>query len=224
MISLKDITKIFRSKKGDVIALNKINLNIGENKFVLIKGHSGCGKSTLLFTMGGMLRPSSGNVEVLGKEPFALSEKDRSAFLFSQLGFVFQSYFLVPYLNVMENILISEKAGNKNLREEMALVLAKELNIEHRLWHKPSELSIGEKQRVALARAFIIQPKIILADEPTGNLDPENTAEVLNHLSVFHANGGTVVMVSHSNEADDLADTIVRMKKGQIIELIDRIK
>lgn len=216
MINIQEITKIYRSKKGDVIALNEVDLQIPENKFVLIKGPSGCGKSTLLFTIGGMLKPSSGKIEVMGKVPFRLTEKERTNFLSTQLGFVFQSYHLVPYLNVLENILLSKKAGNKNVTIERAKELAKELHIEDRLRHYPSELSIGEKQRVALARALIIQPKLILADEPTGNLDPENSQEVLNHLEEFHKKGGSVVMVSHGNEADDLADITIFMKKGKI--------
>ena len=222
MIKLKEITKIFRSKKGDVIALNEINLHIKENKFVLIKGHSGCGKSTLLFTLGGMLKPSSGEIEVLGKNPFRLSEKERTSFLSSQLGFVFQSYYLVPYLNVLENIMLSRRAGNKAVEKEQAVKIAKELNIEDRLSHKPSELSIGEKQRVALARALIIKPKLILADEPTGNLDPENTTEVLKHLTDFQNNGGSVIMVSHGNEADHLADITITMEKGKITKTITK--
>jgi ABC-type lipoprotein export system ATPase subunit len=216
MINIQEITKIFRSNKGDVIALNEVNLEIPENKFVLIKGPSGCGKSTLLFTIGGMLKPSSGKLEVLGKSPYQLSEKERTYFLSTQLGFVFQSYYLVPYLNVLENILLSKKAGNKDVSPEQATKLAEELNIADRLKHYPSELSIGEKQRVALARALIINPQLILADEPTGNLDPENTREVLNHLENFQKDGGSVVMVSHGTEADELADMIIFMEKGKI--------
>jgi putative ABC transport system ATP-binding protein len=218
MINLKEITKIYSSKKGDVIALNEVDLQIPENKFVLIKGPSGCGKSTLLFTIGGMLKPSSGLIEVLGKTPYQLSEKERTEFLSSQLGFVFQSYHLVPYLSALENILLAKKAGNKSVTEEKAMELAEELNISDRLSHYPSELSIGEKQRVALARALIIEPKIILADEPTGNLDPENTKEVLDHLEKFKQDGGAVIMVSHGNEADNLADVLITMKKGKITD------
>ena len=219
MIELKEITKIYHTKKSDVVALNEVDLHIPQNQFVLIKGPSGCGKSTLLFTIGGMLKPSSGELKVIGKKPFHLSEKERTVFLSSQLGFVFQSYHLVPYLTVLENILLPKKAGNNTVTKEKAIEIVKELNIDHRLSHKPSELSIGEKQRVALARAFIIQPKIILADEPTGNLDPENTREVLRHLDQFRKDGGTIVMVSHGNEADDMADTIVTMNKGKISEI-----
>lgn len=219
MIKLKEVTKIFHSKKGDVLALNEIDLEIQTNTFILIKGHSGCGKSTLLFTLGGLLKPSSGQVEVMGKNPFALSEKERAKFLASQLGFVFQSYYLVPYLTVLENIMLPQKAGNNSVKKEDAEGIATQLNISHRLSHKPYELSIGEKQRVALARAFVIQPKLILADEPTGNLDPDNTQEVLQHLAEFKRRGGSVLMVSHGNEADYLADTIVYMKKGKITEI-----
>lgn len=219
MINFQQITKIYRSKKGDVIALNEVDLQIPKNKFVLIKGPSGCGKSTLLFTIGGMLKPSSGKIEVLGKAPYQLSGKERTLFLSTQLGFVFQSYHLVPYLNTLENILLSKKAGNKTVTSEQAKKLAEELNIGDRLKHYPAELSIGEKQRVALARALIIQPQLILADEPTGNLDPENTEEVLNHLQKFHENGGSVVMVSHGNEVDELADILITMEKGKITNI-----
>ena len=217
MIKLKDITKIYRSKKSNVIALNEINLNIPQNRFVLIKGPSGCGKSTLLFTISGMLKPSSGELEVLGNKPFSLSEKQRTAFLSSQLGFVFQSYYLIPYLTVLDNILLPARTGNKLVTKEQAVSIAEELNLDHRLSHKPSELSIGEKQRVALARAFIIQPKVILADEPTGNLDPANTKKVLLQLAGYKQHGGTVIMVSHGNEADDLADIIIQLNNGKII-------
>ncbi len=219
MINIQEITKIYSSKKGDVIALNEVDLQIPKNKFVLIKGPSGCGKSTLLFTIGGMLKPSSGKIKVLGKAPYQLTEKERILFLSSQLGFVFQSYHLVPYLNVLENILLSKRAGNKTVTAEQAKRLAQELNIEDRLKHYPSELSIGEKQRVALARALVINPQLILADEPTGNLDPENTQEVLNHLEKFHQAGGSVVMVSHGNEADELADITIFMEKGKITNI-----
>lgn len=222
MINIQEITKIYSSKKGDVVALNEVDLQIPNNKFVLIKGPSGCGKSTLLFTIGGMLKPSSGKIEVFGKAPYQLTEKERTVFLSSQLGFVFQSYHLVPYLNALENILLAKKAGNKTLGAEQAKKLAKKLNIEDRLKHYPSELSIGEKQRVALARALIINPKLILADEPTGNLDPENTREVLNHFEKFHKEGGSVIMVSHGNEADDLADITISMNKGKITNIKTR--
>ena len=216
MINIEKVTKIFRLKQGDVIALNDIDLQIDDNKFVLIKGHSGCGKSTLLFTLGGMLKPSSGKVQVLGMDPFKFSDRDRTKFLSSQLGFVFQSYYLIPYLNVLQNIMLPQKAGNFVVNKRQAVEIAKQLNLEHRLLHKPSELSIGEKQRVALARALVIKPKIILADEPTGNLDPENAKEVLNHLIEFKTKGGTVIMVSHGDMADELADSILLMNKGKI--------
>lgn len=220
MIKLNEIIKIYRGKKGDVIALNGIDLQIPPNKFVLIKGPSGCGKSTLLFIIGGLLKPTSGEIEVLGKEPFNLPEKDRNKFLSRQLGFVFQSYYLLPYLNVLENILLTRKAGNKEVRKEEAIKIANELNIEDRLSHYPSELSVGEKQRVALARAIIVNPQLILADEPTGNLDPENTQEVLKHFTNYRKNGGSVLMVSHGSEADELADIIILMNKGKITEII----
>ncbi len=216
MIKIKELSKIFSSKKEQVIALNEIDLDIPKNKFVLIKGPSGCGKSTLLFTLGGMLTPSSGSVELLGKNLYQLSKNELSNFRASSIGFVFQSYNLIPYLNILENILFGLK-GNKNGElKEKAIQLVKELNITDRIHHKPTELSIGEKQRVAVARAILGNPDLVLADEPTGNLDPENAKEVLMHLNQFKQAGGTVIMVSHSNDADHLADTIIHMEKGKI--------
>lgn len=222
MINIQDLTKIYRSNKGDVIALNELNLHIPKNKFALIKGHSGCGKSTLLFTISGMLKPSSGKIEVLGKSPSQFAGSERNKFLSSQLGFVFQSYNLVPYLTVLENIMLPRKAGNKTINTQKAKQLARDLNIENRLKHYPSELSIGEKQRVALARAFIVEPQLILADEPTGNLDPDNTQEVLKHLEAYYKAGCSVVMVSHSNEADNLANITVYMEKGKISNIVTK--
>lgn len=216
MIRIDKLSKVFSTKKQTVIALNEISLNIPGNRFVLIKGHSGCGKSTLLFSMGGMLEPTSGTVNIYGKELYKILPNERAEFRAKQVGFVFQSYYLVPYLNVLENILFQKKIAKTSENIEKAKQLAEMFNLQERLLHQPTELSIGEKQRVALARALITKPKIILADEPTGNLDPDNANEVLNHLHQFKENGGTVVMVTHNNDADYLADIIYYMESGKI--------
>ncbi len=216
MIKTNGLTKIFSSKKAEVIALNELNLDIPENKFVLVKGPSGCGKSTLLFMLGGMLIPSSGMVEIEGQDLYQLTSRELTSFRAKNIGFVFQSYHLIPYLNVVENVLFKSKSGENGQLLSKATDLLKELNISDRKDHKPAELSIGEKQRVALARALIREPRLILADEPTGNLDPENAKEVLAHLSQYKKDGGTVVMVSHSGDADHLADMIIHMKNGKI--------
>ncbi len=216
MIKTEKITKIFRSGKRNVIALNEVDLTIEKGEFVLIKGHSGCGKSTLLFTLGGMLNPSSGTVIIDNVSVYNKSEKERAAFRANHIGFVFQSYHLLPYLTVLENILISQRLNKNRVTKEMAVEIAESLNIAHRLNHKPSELSVGEKQRAALARVFITNPNVIFADEPTGNLDPENAKEVIDHLKRYNVNGGTVILVTHDNEADEVADRIINMSNGKI--------
>ncbi len=219
MIETIGLTKIFQSGKKKVIALNEIDLLIEPNRFVLIKGPSGCGKSSLLFCMGGMLKPSSGDIRINNVSLFEMNGKKRAKYRSHHIGFVFQSYHLLPYLTVLENIIISRRLYKDEniISVKKAVEIAESLRIKDRLHHKPSELSVGEKQRVALARAFISNPKIIFADEPTGNLDHENTKEVINQLSRFHNNGGTVIMASHTNEADPVADMHLNMKGGKII-------
>ena len=216
-IKTEKLTKVFRSGKKEVIALNGIDLSIDSGQFVLIKGHSGCGKSTLLFSLGGMLMPSSGDVLTDNVSLYSKSEKERAAFRARHTGFVFQSYHLLPYLTVLENILISQRLNKNDVTVEKATRLAESLNIAHRLNHKPSELSVGEKQRTALARVFIKNPDVIFADEPTGNLDPENAREVIGQLVEYNKTGGTVLMVTHGNEIDDVADVVIEMKEGRLL-------
>ncbi|TKG96503.1 ABC transporter ATP-binding protein [Puteibacter caeruleilacunae] len=217
MIELKGVVKVFKSGEAQVTALNDIDLHIEKGEFVLIKGHSGCGKSTLLFTMGGMLKPSAGAVRVSLQELYLISEKERLNFRSRVSGFVFQSYYLIPYLSVEENIRVGNELKGVSITNEEVHDIAKQLGIGHRLKHKPSELSVGEKQRVSLARAMIRKPQIIFADEPTGNLDPENAAEVLRYLNKFKEDGGTVVMVTHGNDADKYATRQIKMKQGQVL-------
>lgn len=218
MVVTKNLTKIFASGNKQVIALNEVTLNIKRGDFILIKGKSGCGKSTLLFTLGGMLIPSDGFVNVSGQDIYALSESQRTRYRAKNIGFVFQSYYLFPYLSVLENMMMPGRVNKTAFSQSEVEQFAKELNIADRLQHKPAELSMGEKQRVALARAMITRPQLILADEPTGNLDPLNALEVLKHLHCFNKSGGTVVMVTHGNEADPFASGIVNMDKGKIID------
>lgn len=217
MIEVKGLVKRFNSGRQSVTALVNIDLHLNRGEFALIKGPSGCGKSTLLFTMGGLLKPSAGAVRISGKELYSLSGKELLKYRTQQIGFVFQSYYLMPYLTVAENILISNQLKGVSFSNDEVLQVAKRLKIAHRLHHKPSELSVGEKQRTCLARAMIIKPEIILADEPTGNLDPENAAEVLRYLNEFKAGGGTVVMVTHGAEADTFATRQIEIKEGRII-------
>ncbi len=218
MVEIKGLDKIFRSGGKEVTALNNIDLKIQKGDFALIKGPSGCGKSTLLFAMGGLLTPSAGAVRISGQEIYSLSEKQRLSFRSQIIVFVFQSYYFIPYLSIADNILLLNKVDGINVSMDAIRKIAERLNIHHRLDHKPSELSVGEKQRASLARALVVQPEIILADEPTGNLDPENAAEVIRYLHEFRAQGGTVVMVTHGSDADAYATRQIKMSQGKIID------
>ena len=164
-----------------------------------------------------MMNPTSGNVKVNGKDIFSLSEKERGNYRANEIGFVFQSYHLLPYLNVYENIMLPNELAETKIEKEAVLKITEELGIKDRLFHKPSELSAGEKQRVAIARALIINPSVILADEPTGNLDEKNTIEVMNYLKDFQQKGGTILMVTHGNLADSYASRIIELDKGELI-------
>lgn len=219
MINIEKLTKVFHSKQSDVIALNEVDVQIKRGSFTLIKGASGCGKSTLLFALGGMLRPSSGRVVVDGQDLYKLSETAILNYRAKQVGFVYQSYHLIPYLNIKENVFLSYKLTNKAVNTSDFETLINEFNLQDRLHHKPSELSEGEKQRVALLRAIIVNPAILIADEPTGNLDPENRAVIMKHFARFQRQGGTVIMASHGTEADALADVIIEMKAGKILNI-----
>jgi putative ABC transport system ATP-binding protein len=216
MVEIQSVHKRFKTAKNDVLALKEIDLKIDTSEFVLIKGESGSGKSTLLFSLGGMLSPSSGNIIVNNRDLYQLSEKERREYRANEVGFVFQAYHLFPYLTILENILLVNKLSDTKIKKEVALEIIEELGLERRISHKPSELSAGEKQRVALARALITNPSIILADEPTGNLDDKNAIEVMKHLKSFQLKGGTVVMVTHGSLADDYATRIIYLDKGQL--------
>jgi putative ABC transport system ATP-binding protein len=167
--------------------------------------------------MGGMLHPSKGEVFIDDQNIYMLSNKNRAKFRAEKIGFVFQMFHLLPYLDCFDNILLP---GGLNRRESLnddVTSLVHRLGLTKRIDHKPSELSIGERQRTAIARALLNNPKIILADEPTGNLDPENATEVIGYLSEFHKNKGTVILVTHGNKADQYADRIVYLKDGCLV-------
>ncbi len=190
MLQLKNISRVFEGPAGEVEALSEISVEVEGGEMVAVKGSSGCGKTTLLLIAGGLLHPTSGAVLLDDIDPYALGANRRSRFRAENIGFVFQQFHLVPYLSVLENVTVS---GNR----ERAVELLKELQLEHRLHHRPSQLSVGEKQRCALARALVNNPRFILADEPTGNLDSQNAAIVMGKLREFADNGGGVLIVSH---------------------------
>ena len=216
MICLENVVKIYRTRKGDVKALNDINLQIDKGEFVVIGGPSGSGKTTLLMIIAAMLKPTKGKVTIEQNELYALSTRDRAKFRAENIGFVFQMFHLVPYLNVAQNIaLASGKVGSKDSKSNISELLER-FGLTHREHHKPSELSAGEKQRTAIARAIFSRPKIILADEPTGNLDPDNAASVLGYLSEFHRSGGTVILATHGMQAEQFADRTVYLRNGSV--------
>ncbi len=212
MIHLENIVKTYRTNTGTVKALDNMNFKVNEGEFVVVTGPSGSGKTTLLMTIAAMLRPTSGSVCVAGKNLYEMPSTARTKFRAKTIGFVFQMFYLIPYLNVMENIAL---AGKNYAKNDIKKILER-LNLQHRAYHKPSQLSVGEKQRTAVARVLINQPTIILADEPTGNLDPENAKEIFSYLADFHRNKGTVILVTHGKEALEFANRTICIKNGTI--------
>ncbi len=215
MIELKNISKIYRSKKGEVRALDNVSLNIKEGEFLVVRGASGSGKTTLLLTLGAMLKPDKGTLIIDGEVINGMTESERNHFRASKVGFVFQMFHLLPYLNVIENVKIASLKKDADAEAEKLLT---EFGLGDRLTHKPYALSAGEKQRTAVARALINNPKLLLADEPTGNLDPDNAQEIMKSFSAFHKKGGTVVVVTHGTEADKFSDRIIHLKDGKIVD------
>lgn len=218
MIQLDKVCRYFRAGSNIVKALNDITLNVETGEFIVVQGPSGSGKTTLLMTMGGMLGPTSGSVNVNQNDVYKLNMKNRAKFRAENIGFVFQMFHLLPYLSSIENVLLTASVKSNTVGESDALELLSRMRLSHRVNHKPSQLSVGERQRTAVARALINKPKIILADEPTGNLDPENAAEVVEYLVNFNRSGGTVIIASHGNIADPYSNRVIRLKEGQIVE------
>lgn len=217
LLELEQLSKSFKSGPGRVQAVDGVSLTVDATEFVAIQGPSGCGKSTLLLMAGGLLSPDSGQVLIEGTNPYRLSSDQRARFRSQHLGFVFQQFHLVPYLNVLDNVLTPALASNRSQARERARALIEQFGLEQRLHHTPAQLSTGEKQRVALARALFHQPRILLADEPTGNLDSENSTIVLNALSQFAADGGCVLMVSHDDQAVQSAQRVLGIRDGRLV-------
>ena len=217
MVRLEGVSKVYDAPRGKVRALDDVSLHVEPGEFVAIKGPSGSGKSTLLLTLGGMVRPTTGRVIVAETNLYALSSRERASFRAENIGFVFQMFHLVPYLDVLENVLLPTLtgAGPRGGREQ-ALELLERFGMTHRIDHKPAELSTGERQRVAMARALLHRPRVILADEPTGNLDPGNAAEVMRYLVEFQHEGGTVVMVTHEQVAEGSAQRTLLIHDGRL--------
>ena len=217
MLVLQHICKRYAGPEGPVLALNGISLSVAEGAFVVVEGPSGCGKSTLLLAAGGLLRPDSGVVRVNAQDLYAFSAAQRTAFRARAIGFVFQQFHLVPYLSVLDNVLAPGLALPQPGIEKRARELICHFGLEGRMHHVPAELSTGERQRTGLARALLNRPRLLLADEPTGNLDPENSEIVLGYLDAFARSGGAVLVVTHDSDARQYAHQVVHMKTGMVV-------
>ncbi len=219
MIKTVDLTKIFRTEEIETSALNQVNLHVKKGEFVAIMGPSGCGKSTLLNIVGLLDNPSDGQYYFDGQEVGQLKERNRTQLRKGNIGFVFQSFNLIDELNVYENvelplIYLKLKASERKAMVERVL---ERMKISHRRKHFPQQLSGGQQQRVAIARAVVANPKLILADEPTGNLDSKNGLEVMNLLTELNREGTTIVMVTHSLHDSEFAHRVVNLFDGQVI-------
>ena len=223
MIKLDNISKIYSTEEVQTTSLNGVSLEIKEGEFVAIMGPSGCGKSTLLNIMGLIDTPTEGTYLLNGKDVSTLTENERTDIRKGVIGFVFQSFNLIDELNVNENVelpLLYMGVPAKE-RKERVLEVLRRMNMSQRGKHYPSQLSGGQQQRVAIARAVISNPKIILADEPTGNLDSKNGLEVMEMLSQLNAEGTTIIMVTHSQHDATYANRIINLYDGQIIDNMD---
>lgn len=219
MIKTQNLTKIFRTEDIETLALNQVNLHIKKGEFVAIMGPSGCGKSTLLNIIGLLDNPSSGTYKLDETEVGNFKERQRTQLRKGNIGFVFQSFNLIDELNVFENVelplvYLKIKASE---RKKMVMQVLERMNIGHRKKHFPQQLSGGQQQRVAIARAVVANPKLILADEPTGNLDSKNGMEVMSLLSDLNNEGTTIVMVTHSKGDASFAHRTINLFDGQII-------
>ena len=219
MIKVTDLCKVFRTEEIETTALNNVSFEIGDGEFVAIMGPSGCGKSTLLNILGLLDNPTSGSYLFSGTEVANLKEKDRTKFRKGNIGFVFQSFNLIDELNVYENIELPLRYLDIPASERKAKVteMMKRMNISHRAQHFPQQLSGGQQQRVAIARACVAGPKLILADEPTGNLDSKNGREVMELLQELNREGATIVMVTHSQKDASMAQRIINLFDGAIV-------
>ena len=219
MIQINDLSKVFRTSEVETVALNHVSLDIEEGEFVAIMAPSGCGKSTLLNILGLLDNPTEGSYQLMGQEVATLQEKERTRVRKGKLGFVFQSFNLIDELNVYENVelpltYLGYKASD---RRKMVENMLRRMNISHRAKHFPQQLSGGQQQRVAIARAVVTNPKLILADEPTGNLDSKNGAEVMNLLTELNKEGTTIIMVTHSQHDASFAHRTVHLFDGSIV-------
>lgn len=219
-MKLENITKEYHTKSEKIIALKDFSYNFKKGNFYAIMGHSGSGKSTLISILGLMGKYTSGKYTINNEEVTNLSDKELSKLRMKYIGFIFQDYMLDPYLKAFENVILPMLINNsikKEERKKIALKLLKEVGLEERVNHYPKEMSGGEQQRVCLARCLANSPEVILADEPTGNLDENNEKHIFTLLKELSKKGKCVIVVSHSNEIKKYADVVINLSKGQIV-------
>lgn len=219
ILQTESLTKVYNPGTNEVIALNNINLTIKKGEFAAIIGTSGSGKSTLLHMLGGLDRPSSGSVTINGQNIFELKDEELTIFRRRKIGFIFQSYNLIPVLNVYENIVLPLELDGKKINKDFIQQIIHTLGLDNRIDYLPNQLSGGQQQRTAIARALATTPDIILADEPTGNLDSKISTDVLNLLKVSSQQfSQTIIMITHNNEIAQLANRIIRIEDGKIVQ------
>ena len=223
MIRTENLTRIFRTEEIETIALNGVNINVEDGEFVAIMGPSGCGKSTLLNILGLLDSPTEGKYWLNNEEVAHLKERERTAYRKGRIGFVFQNFNLIDELTVEENVDLQLKylGVGKAERKERVLDILRKVKLSHRAKHYPHQLSGGQQQRVAIARAVVGKPSIILADEPTGNLDSKNGVEVMQLLSELNEEGTTIVMVTHSKHDATYASRIINLFDGQVVDAMN---
>ncbi len=220
MLKVKDLSKTFRTDEVETIALDKVSFEVNDGEFVAIMGPSGCGKSTLLNILGLLDNATGGQYWLGDKEVASLKENDRTALRKGRIGFVFQSFNLIDELNVEENIALplTYLGIPRSERRKKVEKVMRRMNISHRAKHFPHQLSGGQQQRVAIARAVVFGPKLILADEPTGNLDSKNGAEVMRLLTELNQEGTTIIMVTHNEHDAEQTHRIIRLFDGKVVE------
>jgi ABC-type lipoprotein export system ATPase subunit len=215
VLVLEGIGKSYPGRTGPVPAVTSLSLAVAAGEFVALQGPSGSGKTTALLCAGGLLRPDTGRVTIDGRDLYALPVEERARLRASAIGFIFQEFHLLPYLSVLENVLVPSLGKRLPEADRRAEELIDRFGLGPRARHLPAELSTGERQRVALARALLNRPRLLLADEPTGNLDPENGRAVLDHLTGFSREGGAVLLVTHDDDAAARAGRRVRLEAAR---------